>query len=245
MYLMKKLLSAAAAATAILGMGGVAHAETTLTGNVAMATDYLFRGLSQTDGPAIQGGLDVAVDQFYVGTWGSNVNFNNNMELDIYGGFKPTVGPVALDIGAIGYLYPGADPSPTFNYAEIYGKGSITPMEGASIGAAVYYSPEFTLETGQAWYTEINASFTAAEALSISGAFGHQYIEDINSTGGGTPKADYNTWNIGGTYTYAGLGFDLRYIGTDIDTADTIMTSGFTNDDLSDDRVVFTLKKAL
>lgn len=242
---MKKLLSAAAAATAVLGVCGVAQAETTLSGNVALTTDYMYRGLSQTDGPAVQGGLDLAVDQFYVGTWASNVNFNNNLEMDIYGGFKPTVGPVALDIGAIGYLYPGADPSPTFDFAEIYAKGSIAPAEGFSLGAAVSYSPEFTLETGQAWYTEVNASFAATDAVSISGAFGHQYIEDINSVAPGTPKADYNTWNVGGTYTYSGLGFDLRYIGTDIDTADSIMTSGFTNDDLSDDRVVFTLKKAL
>lgn len=237
---MKKLLSAAAAASAVLALSGVAHAETTVTGNIAFTSDYMFRGLSQTDGPAVQGGLDVAVDQFYVGAWGSNVNFNNSVEMDLYAGFKPTVGPVALDLGVIGYLYPGADPSPTFNYAEFYAKGTITPAEGVSLGAAVYYSPEFTGETGDGWYTEGNAAFAASDVLSFSGALGYQYVEgfDFDST---TLAADthYTTWNLGGTYTYSGLGFDLRYIGTDIDDSDPAWG------ELSEDRVVFTVKKTL
>lgn len=237
---MKKLLSAAAAAGAVLTFAGVAHAETTVTGNVAFTSDYMFRGLSQTDGPAVQGGLDVAIDQFYVGTWGSNVNFNNNVEMDLYAGFKPTVGPVALDLGVIGYLYPGADPSPTFNYAEFYAKGTITPAEGFSLGGAVYYSPEFTGETGDAWYSEANAAFAASDALSFSGAIGYQYVEgfdfDVTNIGSDT---HYTTWNLGGTYTYSGLGFDLRYVGTDIDDSDPAWG------ELSDDRIVFTVKKTL
>jgi uncharacterized protein (TIGR02001 family) len=238
---MKKFLSAAAAASAILTCAGAAHAETTVSGNIAFTSDYLFRGLSQTDGPAVQGGFDVAADQFYVGAWGSNVNFNNNVEMDIYAGFKPTVGPVALDLGVIGYLYPGADPSPTFNYAEFYAKGSITPAEGTTLGAAVYYSPEFTGETGQGWYTEANASFAATDTLSFSGAFGYQYVEgfDFDTTNASSDDTHYTTWNVGGTYTYSGLGFDLRYVGTDIDDSDPVWG------ELSDDRVVFTVKKAL
>jgi uncharacterized protein (TIGR02001 family) len=241
--LMKKMISAAAAASAILGLSGVAslaHAETTLTGNVAFTSDYMFRGISQTDGPAVQGGIDLGVDQFYVGAWGSNVNFNNNVEMDVYAGFKPTVGPVALDIGAIGYLYPGANPSPTFNYLEVYAKGSIAPVEGASLGAAVYYSPEFTGETGDGWYTEANASFAASDALSFSGAFGYQYVEGFDFDAK-TASADthYTTWNVGGTYTAYGLGFDLRYIGTDIDDSDPVWG------ELTEDRVVITVKKSL
>jgi uncharacterized protein (TIGR02001 family) len=237
---MKKLLSAAAAAGAVLAMAGAANAETTVSGNIAFTSDYMFRGISQTDGPAVQGGFDVSADQFYVGAWGSNVNFNNDVEMDLYAGFKPTVGPVALDLGVIGYLYPGADPSPTFNYAEFYAKGSVTPAEGASIGAAVYYSPEFTGETGQGWYTEANASFAASDALSFSGAIGYQYVEKIDFDTKTLPIDDhYTSWNVGGTYTYSGLGFDLRYIGTDIDDNDPAWG------DLSKDRVVFTIKKTL
>lgn len=48
-----------------------------LTANVTFASQYVFRGLSQTNGkPAIQGGLDyVHSSGFYVGTWLSNVSW--------------------------------------------------------------------------------------------------------------------------------------------------------------------------
>lgn len=243
---MKKLLSAAAAATALLGIGGMtsaAHAEATFSGNVAMTTDYVFRGLTQTDGPAIQGGFDYANGIFYAGTWGSNVNFGNNMELDLYAGVKPVTGPVTWDLGVVGYLYPGSDPSPTFDYVEFYAKPSFTVAEGFTLGGAFYYSPEYTGELGSAYYVEANAAFTPMDApVTFSGAIGYQQVEDLG--GAFTSPVDlsddaYFTWNVGGTYTVSGFGFDLRYIGTDIDEKAAF------GGDYSDDKVVFTIKRAL
>jgi uncharacterized protein (TIGR02001 family) len=246
---MKKLLSAAAAATALLGIGGMtsaAHAEATFSGNVAMTTDYVFRGLTQTDGPAIQGGFDYANGMFYAGAWGSNVNFGNTMELDLYAGVKPVTGPVSWDLGVVGYLYPGSDPSPTFDYVEFYAKPSIAVAEGFTLGGALYYSPDFTGETGSAYYVEGNASFAATKELSFSGAVGYQQVSDLttktkpgyfNAT---DPSDDnYITWNVGGTYSVSGFGFDLRYTGTDIDE------KAIFGGDYSDDKVVFTIKRAL
>jgi uncharacterized protein (TIGR02001 family) len=47
-----------------------------LSANLALTTDYIFRGFSQTDeGPAIQGGFELGYKNFYLGVWGSNVNF--------------------------------------------------------------------------------------------------------------------------------------------------------------------------
>ncbi len=75
----------------------------TISGNVALATDYAFRGVSQTDeSPALQGGFDATFGDsgFYAGTWASNINFGTggaNLELDVYGGYKTTLGGVALD----------------------------------------------------------------------------------------------------------------------------------------------------
>jgi uncharacterized protein (TIGR02001 family) len=47
------------------------------TGNMTIASDYIFRGLTQTKGkPAIQGGFDYAHPSgFYVGTWLSNISW--------------------------------------------------------------------------------------------------------------------------------------------------------------------------
>lgn len=61
-----------------------------LTGNVALTSDYLFRGISQTDeGPAVQGGFTLSGESgFYLSTWGSNIKFGEgSMELDILAGW--------------------------------------------------------------------------------------------------------------------------------------------------------------
>jgi uncharacterized protein (TIGR02001 family) len=75
---MQKLLIAIVAALA-LGASVSAMAQVEIAGNVTLASDYRFRGISQLEGefsPAIQGGFDLNVDNgLYAGVWASNVNF--------------------------------------------------------------------------------------------------------------------------------------------------------------------------
>lgn len=88
----------------------------TLTGNLTLASDYRFRGISQTfKRPAIQGGVDYGHSSgLYLGTWASNVSGNqylngNGMEWDFYGGYKGTIsGDFGFDVGGLYYWYPGA-----------------------------------------------------------------------------------------------------------------------------------------
>ncbi|HEY6599625.1 MAG TPA: TorF family putative porin, partial [Pseudomonadales bacterium] len=83
-----------------------------IAGNVTLATDYRFRGISQNNGgfsPAIQGGFDWSSDVgLYIGTWASNVNFSEGaVETDVYGGFKGSFSDeLAYDIGILYYGYP-------------------------------------------------------------------------------------------------------------------------------------------
>ena len=91
----------------------------TLTGNIGLFSQYIFRGLTQTNKePALQGGLDYAHSSgFYVGTWGSNISWlsdstytgGGSLELDIYGGYKGTIGKTdfGYDVGLLYYWYPG------------------------------------------------------------------------------------------------------------------------------------------
>ena len=61
-----------------------------VSANVSFASDYVWRGMTQSDGPAIQGGFDFEAESgFYAGIWGSNVNFNDGAgsELDYYAGY--------------------------------------------------------------------------------------------------------------------------------------------------------------
>lgn len=108
----KQVLSAAA----FLLVGSAAHAQAAGTGNMTLATDYRFRGISQTfRQPTVQGGIDYAhASDFYLGNWNSNVSGvqypdGAGLEMDFYGGYKfaPAAG-LTLDLGLLKYYYPGA-----------------------------------------------------------------------------------------------------------------------------------------
>ena len=117
----------------------------TVSGSATLTTDYRFRGVSQSDeGMAVQGGFTLSHSSgFYVGTWGSNLSgwgtFGGaNMELDIYAGYKLSVGEGTLDLGGTWFMYPsGADVT---DFAELYAKlsGSAGPV---SLTATVAYAP--------------------------------------------------------------------------------------------------------
>lgn len=245
MQSMKKFLGLALLAST--AVAGTASAEGSFSGNVAMTTDYVFRGISQSDEDfAVQGGFDYSSGIFYAGAWGSSLGAGG--ELDLYAGVTPTVGPFSLDFGVLGYFYPGAAddaPAGEFDYYELKAAASISPTEALSLGAAVFYSPDFYGETDTGVYYEINGSYAFSDMFSVSAAWGSQSIDDVNGPAALSPDDDYQTWNLGGTLSVAGFDLDLRYIDTDIDSTDAIVTSGFTTVDNSEDRVVLTIKRAL
>jgi uncharacterized protein (TIGR02001 family) len=98
----------------------VAHAtdvpEPSVTGNVAITSDYVFRGLTQTWGrPAIQGGADyAAANGLAVGFWASSISERSYpgaaMELDLYASYGRTFGNGwSWRAGLYGYVYPGGN----------------------------------------------------------------------------------------------------------------------------------------
>ncbi len=86
--------------------------------NLAGTSDYVFRGISQTDNdPTLQGGFDLGYGIFYAGVWASGVEFENIVnnstgEVDLYAGVKPVWGPATFDFGVIYYLYPNDNGTP-------------------------------------------------------------------------------------------------------------------------------------
>lgn len=124
----------AALAFAVVAEGASAQADEaayTASGNVALTSDYVFRGLTQTWGrPAIQGGADLALKNgLAAGVWGSSVSDSSypggSMELDLYASYgRPIDADWSWRAGVYGYLYPGADldesglPSRSFNTVE-------------------------------------------------------------------------------------------------------------------------------
>jgi uncharacterized protein (TIGR02001 family) len=196
---MKKIILAASAAVAALAFAGSASAEGAFSYNLAVTSDYIFRGFSQTDGdPAIQGGVDYSNGIFYAGAWASNVSFANDYEVDIYGGVKPVYGDFTFDLGLITYQY-GDD---SLNSTEA--KGAVTyALPKGTIGAAVYSNLDFDDTT----YYEINASYPVTDKLTVSGAIGEQELGGLK----------YSTGNIGATYAITPMfAVDVRFSDTNL-----------------------------
>jgi uncharacterized protein (TIGR02001 family) len=225
--MMKVQLKAAVAALCLAAAAGATPAlaqETDVAFNAAVVSDYVFRGVSQTlEEPAIQAGVDVTNGGVYVGAWASNVDFGDDTdaEIDIYGGYRAEAGGFALDVGVIGYFYAGEPDGADYNFAELKVAAS-RAIGPATIGAAVYYSPDFYWVDETATYAEVNAAFSPIDKVTVSGAVGKQWL-DVSD--------DYATWNVGATYAFTdALALDVRYHGTDVDAP------------LYDDRVVGAIK---
>lgn len=148
---MKYLSLAAASLAAFVAVPALAQETAppkpiTVSGSVALVSDYRFRGVSQSDEElAVQGGLTISHESgLYVGTWASNLagwgTFGgSNTELDLIAGYKVPVGGGALDVGLTWYMYPGG--ASKTDFAEPYAKlsGTLGPV---SLLAGVAYAPK-------------------------------------------------------------------------------------------------------
>jgi len=116
----KLAIIATFAALLCAAAAGVAHADdaapSPVTGNVAVTSDYVFRGLTQTWGrPAIQGGADyAAANGSAAGFWGSSISQRTYpggaMELDLYASYGRTFDhDWSWRAGLYGYVYPGGN----------------------------------------------------------------------------------------------------------------------------------------
>lgn len=210
MKLLKITLAAAASSLALVGAAQAAdEAKVDLSVNIGVNSDYVFRGVSQTnEDPSVFGGVDATMGIGYAGIWASNVDFGNgtDAEIDVYAGVKPTAGPVSFDLGVIYYGYAGAPKGSHEGYWEGKVAASV-PAGPATLGAAVYYSPEFFGKTGSAVYYEVNGAVAIPDSkFSVSAALGRQEVK-------GT--ADYTTWNAGIGYALTDhIGIDVRYFDT-------------------------------
>lgn len=114
--LLSVALTSALASTAMVSTS--AFAVEGLSGNVGVTSDYIWRGVTQTDnGPAVSAGVDYELGNgAYVGAWASNID--GGVEFDLYGGYSAALTKdVTYDVGYIFYGYDESD----FIFSEIYG----------------------------------------------------------------------------------------------------------------------------
>ena len=189
-------------------------AQAEVTGNAAVLSDYNWRGITQTSqDPALQAGIDYAHDSgFYLGAWGSNVDFGDccdeNVEIDIYTGFRGG-DAVTWDVGLIYYAYPGAD---DIDYPEIYAGLGWNWLSGK-----VYYSNDFGNSGESAFYYEANAAYELPANFGVNAHIGYSDGDAIDLF----YEDSYMDWAIGVTYDWSNFTFGLKYAdGSDLDILD-------------------------
>ena len=221
-------LSQGVAAVLLLASGAAAHAE--LSGTVSVVSDYDFRGisLSATD-PALQGSIDWASESgFYVGAWGSNIDYgqgvDGDIEIDLYTGYAgETEGGLGWDVGFVYYTYPGADD--ISDYPEIYGALSYKWFEFKQ-----WYSNDLSGSDEDGFYTEVNGSFELPANFGLNLHLGYNYGDAFEDT-------EYMDYSVGVGYTLGNFDLELKYVDTDLSSGDPL----FSSDDAfnTEGRVIF------
>lgn len=218
----------------------------TISSNVGITTNYVYRGIAQTAGnPAIQGGFDVAHSSgLYAGVWGSNVSWIQDsgtvntgsvtMELDTYFGFKNNVTEdVGYDVGFIRYNYLGdytsasitTSGSPAGAYAkadtaEVYGAISYKFLQAKYSYSVLDQFLTVPMARGTS-YIELNANYTIPDTtFTLIGHVGKQTYKGAYADfldQSGTP-ATYSDYKVGVAKDFSGYVVTVSYTNTDAKT---------------------------
>lgn len=205
------------------------------TGNALVASDYLFRGISQTRSRvAYQTNLELNhTSGVYVGAFVSNVRFagtDTRQEIDFLAGYRFTLADFNVDIGGVWYTYPGYNTALGqygLNYAE--GILKVTREIGqVTLAGLLAGSPNYFGSSGTTIYLEGGVDWrTGFQDIVLGGRLAYKSIE--RNPRFGTP--DYAWWGltasrdfvIDGVGTISGL---VGYYQTSIDRADCAPLNG-------------------
>ncbi len=243
---MKIKFASAAAAVAFAFAAQTAYAEDapapaptpeiTITGSADIASQYRFRGISQSDNkPVAQAAITVTDKSgFYISFWGSSASSATNApvniggtEIDIFGGYGKTINGFALDGGVYGYIYPGSasvNGGVSDSYVEIYGDvsrsyGPVTAKVGVNWAPkqAVFNDFNTTSKYSVYEYAELSLAVPSTP-ITLHSHLGH--------TGGGFNYAaaifpgaagkEYLDYTVGATYKYKSLTLDASVVGTNV-----------------------------
>lgn len=226
-----------------------------LSANVGLYSQYVFRGLAQTnEEPALQGGFDYAhASGFYLGVWGSNISWlkenvttsstsvagsytsGGSLELDFYGGYKGSVGDFGYDIGLLQYYYPG----------DVTGTNiKANTLEGYVGGSWKWFSVKYShalssdvfgvKDARGTSYLDLSASFPIGDSGLTAGAhYGIQKYTGRDSRNTNSDSNDnlfsYEDWKVSLTYDMgkASKTFDGMTVGVAYTDTSSAHTCGY------------------
>ena len=245
---MRRAILLGIAASLVVGVGSAEGQDELddlaewMSGNVAVTSDYAFRGISQTlEEPAIQGGIDLEHPiGLYLGTWGSSLNFGEDMpraqvELDVYGGFGFSAAELFdVDLGVIYYGYPGSEDR-GYDFIE-FGLGASRSFSMLDGGVSASYSPDYFGGSGESWYYALDLGIPIS-ILTLSGSVGRQTIESNEVFG--TP--DYYNYGLGLGVGVAGFDLSGQYVDTDIEDEECFAGGS----ELCGGRAIFSISRSM
>lgn len=195
----------------------------TPSANVAIVSNYLYRGISQTGAmPALQGGFDLAHDSgAYIGVWSSSISWisdagsatNAGTEFDTYLGYKGTAGDVGYDVGFLRYNYPGVYTATPADTNEVY-----AAVTYSILTAKVSYALGDTFGISEAkgtTYMELNANYPIGETgYTLSGHVGNQTYKGATADANTAGSLTYTDYKVGVTKDFSGYVVGLAYSTT-------------------------------
>ena len=182
-----------------------------VTASATAASDYRFRGVSLSDrDPVAQGSIDVSHESgFYAGVWGSTIERYQGatVEVDAYAGYQRKLGPVAFDVGVIGYLYPrGVDA----NVFEATGSAA-ADIGPARLRLSVAYAPDQRNLLSDSLYVAADVRIGVPHTpLSLTAKLGRERGDFV---GGGITKID---WSLGLEASHGPVKLGVAYVDTDV-----------------------------
>jgi uncharacterized protein (TIGR02001 family) len=205
-----------------------AEAEPDFTWNLSLTTDYVFRGVTQSNyKPALQGGLDYSFGDsgFYVGAWGSNIDFADpdgpDIELDTFAGWNHDLSEQwNLDLSLVHYSYFGErDGYGSADYTEAFAKVSWKEM----LTFTAAYAPDYSNLDYSSLYFNVAGSWDIGKDFSVNAAVGHSDFSEGNGS--------YTDWNLGLSRQFGPVNAAINYYDTSLEggrASDTVVfTLGF------------------
>lgn len=183
-----------------------------VTGYGVLTTDYVFRGVTYSDGhAAVQAGADVALDSgLYLGAWGSSVDISGgsarqrDLQVNYYFGYNHELRPDwSVGANAVLYTFPGTEGDVDYDFIEY----SVVANYDDRFWIEYSHSPDL-FDSGRDTHNfDLYAEWPLPAQLMLGGGAGYYDVSELTGSG-------YAYWQLGVTRSLGRIDVDLRYHDT-------------------------------
>lgn len=183
-----------------------------VTGYAVLTTDYVFRGVTYSDGHASgQAGADVAFESgLYLGAWGSSVDISGgparqrDLQLNYYLGYThDSQGRWSIGANAVFYTFPGTEGEVDYDFVEY----SVAANYDDRVWIEYSHSPGLFHYRSRTHNLDLYAEWPLPAQLMLGGGAGYYDVSELTGSG-------YAYWQLGITRAFGRMAVDLRYHDT-------------------------------